>query len=52
VDARGVTDFHFDEAMVRKTIVKNAAASYVWPIPTKFDRLARHRVAGGTRWPD
>jgi len=46
VDARGVTDFHFDEAMVRKTIVKNAAASYVLADSTKFDRLARHRVAG------
>ena len=46
VDAQGVTDFHFDEAMVRKTIVKNAAASYVLADSTKFDRLARHRVAG------
>ena len=46
VDARGVTDFHLDEAMVRKTIVKNAAASYVLADSTKFDRLARHRVAG------
>ena len=46
VDARGVTDFHFDEAMVRKTIVKNAAASYILADSTKFDRLARHRVAG------
>ena len=45
VDARGVTDFHFDEAMVRKTIVRNAAASYVLADSTKFDRLARHRVA-------
>lgn len=49
VDARaGFTDFHLDEALVRKTIVANAAASYVLADATKFGRVARYRVAG---WP-
>jgi len=47
VDARsGLTDFHLDEAIVHKTIVENAAASYVLADATKFDRVAHHRVAG------
>jgi DeoR family fructose operon transcriptional repressor len=42
----GLTDFHLDEAIVRKTIVKNAAACYVLADATKFGRVARHRVTG------
>jgi DeoR family fructose operon transcriptional repressor len=45
VDAAiGLTDFHLDEAAVRRTIISNSAASYVLADATKLGRVARHRV--------
>jgi DeoR family transcriptional regulator, fructose operon transcriptional repressor len=47
VDAQsGLTDFHLDEAVVRRTIIGRAATSYALADATKFDRVAHHRVAG------
>ncbi|GAA3507944.1 DeoR/GlpR family transcriptional regulator of sugar metabolism [Streptosporangium album] len=42
----GLTDYHLEEAAVRKTILRNAACSYALADSSKFDRIARHRVAG------
>jgi DeoR/GlpR family transcriptional regulator of sugar metabolism len=47
VDGRtGLTDYHLDEVMVRRTVLANAAASYALADATKFGRVARHRVSG------
>ncbi|MER5424699.1 DeoR/GlpR family DNA-binding transcription regulator [Streptosporangium roseum] len=47
VDAvAGLTDYYLDEIAVRRTILRNAACSYVLADSSKFGRVARHRVAG------
>ncbi|SDO74841.1 transcriptional regulator, DeoR family [Nakamurella panacisegetis] len=40
----GLTDYHLDEAAVRRTIIRNAAAAFVLADATKLGRIARHRV--------
>lgn len=42
----GLTDYHLDEVEVRKTIIGRATRSYVLCDSTKFERVARYRVAG------
>ncbi|GAA2868725.1 DeoR/GlpR family DNA-binding transcription regulator [Streptosporangium fragile] len=44
--ATGLTDYYLDEVAVRRTILRNAARSYVLADSGKFGRIARHRVAG------
>lgn len=47
VDAvAGLTDFHLDEAITRRSILRNSRKTYVLADSSKFDRVARHRVAG------
>ncbi|MEV8631932.1 DeoR/GlpR family DNA-binding transcription regulator [Streptosporangium sp. NPDC051023] len=47
VDATaGLTDYYLDEIATRRTILRNAARSYVLADSSKFGRIARHRVAG------
>lgn len=42
----GLTDYHLDEAMVRRTMVRNAAASYILADFSKLGRVVKHRVVG------
>jgi DeoR family fructose operon transcriptional repressor len=42
----GLTDFYLDEAIVRRTMVRNAAAAYVLADSSKLGRVAKHRVVG------
>lgn len=45
IEARaGLTDYHLDEAMVRRTMVKNAAASFILADSSKLGRVVKHRV--------
>lgn len=43
--AAGLTDFHLDEAAVRRVILGNAAQSFVLADASKFGRIARHHIA-------
>lgn len=46
VDARsGLTDYYLDEVAVRKTIIRNATASYVLADAAKLGRVAKHKVS-------
>jgi DeoR family fructose operon transcriptional repressor len=40
----GLTDYHLDEAMVRRSMVKNAAASFILADSSKLGRVVKHRV--------
>lgn len=42
----GLTDYHLDEAVVRRTMIRNASASYILADSSKLGRVVRHRVAG------
>jgi DeoR family transcriptional regulator, fructose operon transcriptional repressor len=45
VDAvAGLTDYHLDEIDVRRTIIANAAASYILADASKLGRIGPHRV--------
>ena len=41
----GLTDYHLDEATVRRSIIANSARSFVLCDATKFGKVARYRVA-------
>jgi len=41
----GLTDYYFDEVVVRQTIIANSASSFVRADSSKIGRIARHRVA-------
>lgn len=43
-DAAGLTDFHVDEVLARRAIIRNAERSFVLADATKFGRVAAHRV--------
>lgn len=42
----GLTDYHLDEAAVRKTVVRNSRLAYALVDSEKFGRVATHHVAG------
>lgn len=47
VDAHaGLTDFHFDEVDVRRTIIANSAHSYILADSSKLAQVAPYRVCG------
>jgi DeoR family fructose operon transcriptional repressor len=41
----GLTDFYLEEAQSRRTVIDNTAAPYVLCDATKFEKVARYRVA-------
>ncbi len=41
----GLTDFHLDEVMVRRTMIRNATASFILADSSKLGRVVKHRVA-------
>lgn len=46
VDAQaGLTDYHLDEAMARRSMIRNASASYILADSSKLGRVVKHRVA-------
>jgi DeoR family fructose operon transcriptional repressor len=41
----GLTDYHLDEAVVRRLVIANSRSAWILADSTKFDLVARTRVA-------
>ena len=41
----GLSDYYLEEAEIRRSVITHSAASFVLSDSTKFDKIARHRVA-------